>query len=238
MIPGVNSFWPRREFRLSSGVGQGRGAVICGGAGDAPQRLVLMQTAASGLSCTTAISATECSSPQATTWPLSRSEAILHRIGFRAFGISQRGPRAALKGPGIVSVMRRRRTAVGPFLRPDAAHNATLCLGPLWPLHRARSGVFEAGLLLSGCAGRAPARHPNITLRDYAQRPGGSAVRRSGGRIIRAMFTCPRRRPRHRALRDAASPGASRRGSRAACRSTRACRSASWRASRDLTAPG
>ena len=67
--------------------------------------------------------------------------------------------------------------AAGGGLRFSAAHNATLCLGPLGSLFRARSGVFEAGLLLSGCAGRAPARHPNITLRDYAQRSGGSAVR-------------------------------------------------------------
>jgi hypothetical protein len=47
---------------------------------------------------------------------------------------------AALAGTGIVSVMRRRRTALGPFLRPDAAHNATLCLGPLW-------APFEADLV-------------------------------------------------------------------------------------------
>jgi len=133
----------------------------------------LMQTAAADLSCTHVRSG----ALWATTGHISRSEAILHRLGFRAFGISQRGPRAALKGPGIVSVMRRRRTALGPFLRPDAAHNATLCLGPLGALFRARSGVFEAGLVLSGCAGRAPARHPNITPGDYAQQSGGAAVR-------------------------------------------------------------
>ena len=34
---------------------------------------------------------------EATSWPMSRHEAILHRLGFRAFGISQRGPRPLLR---------------------------------------------------------------------------------------------------------------------------------------------
>jgi hypothetical protein len=229
-FPWLFSFWPRGEFWPNRSAGQVR---------------VLMQTAAASLSCTLSISATECSTPQATVWPDSRRPAILHVRDFGTRSIRDRGAdSAALTVTGIVSVMRRRqpRTVARSALASTTAHNATLCLGPLFgflPARLSEALLFEAGLVLSGCAGRAHARHPNITLGYYAQRPQGSAVRRSGDRIIRAMFTCPRRcRARPRVHRAAVSPGASRRGSHAACRSTRACRFAWWRVSRDLTALG
>ena len=53
-------------------------------------------------------------------------------------GVRRSRPRthAALPGTGIVSVMRRGARTAARVL-PNAAHNATLCLGPFWPLLRA-----------------------------------------------------------------------------------------------------
>ena len=106
---------------------------------------------------------------EATSWPLSRSEAILHELEFRACGISQRGPRAALKGPGIVSVMRpgggqRSGRSCGPTLR-ITRHYA-------WD----RSGLPSrpASSRGSGCAGRAPRAGPAI--RQHIHSGGSSCV--------------------------------------------------------------
>ena len=85
------------------------------------------------------------------------------------------------QGTGIVSVMRRgARTAARPFLRPNAAHNATLCLGPLLRLF---PGAPSGGFILRGRPRLERVRRtrtrsaPQHNALDYAQRSGGSAVR-------------------------------------------------------------
>jgi len=88
---------------------------------------------------------------------------------------------AGSSGTGIVSVMRRgARTAARPFLRPNAAHNATLCLGPLLRLF---PGAPSGGFILRGRPRLERVRRtrtrsaPQHNALDYAQRSGGSAVR-------------------------------------------------------------
>ena len=54
--------------------------MVGGASGDAPQRLVLLQTAAADLSCTQPSSAAECSNPWATLGHNAKPAAILHSI--------------------------------------------------------------------------------------------------------------------------------------------------------------